>query len=75
MNDNFPDDPLYDKKTFFLEKKTCFVIHTRGNPTYSSILKVMTYLNDNSLVLTNSINFLYVPKGVLPENELLKNRK
>jgi len=69
MNDNFPDDPLYEKKKkiiFRKRKNNFFVIHTRGNPTYSSILKVTTYLNDNSLVLTNSINFLYVPKGVLP---------
>ena len=48
-----------------------FFFHTRGNPTYSSILKVTTYLNDNCLVLTNSIKFLYVPNGVLPKNKLI----
>ena len=36
---------------------------------YSSILKVITYLNDSSLALTNSTNLLYVPIGVLPKNE------
>jgi len=68
MNDNFQDDPLHEKKQILFKKKTSF-FYTRGNPTYSSILKVITYLNDNSLALTNSINFLYVPKGVLPGNE------
>ena len=64
MNDNFLDDPLL-RKYFFRQTKTCFY-HTRGKPTYSSILKVTTYLNDNCLIFTNSINFLYVSKGVLP---------
>ncbi len=44
------------KIELFIKKKQFFP--TRGNPTYSSILKVTTYLNDNSLDLTNSINFL-----------------
>jgi hypothetical protein len=43
---------------FIKKKKKKQFFPTRGNPTYSSILKVTTYLNDNSLDLTNSINFL-----------------
>jgi len=64
MNDNSLDAPK--QTSFFSNNKIENYSFTFGNPTYSSILKVTTYLNDNSLALTNSINFLYVPIGVLP---------
>lgn len=57
------------KRICFESDKSFFFIHTLGNPTYSSILNVTTYLKDNSLALTNSTNFLYVPNGVLPDSE------
>jgi len=49
MNDNFQDDPLYYKNKSSARKTRKIFVHTRGNPTYSSILKVTTYLNDNCL--------------------------
>ena len=40
------------------------------SPTYSSMLNVLTYLNDSLPCLQYSTNNLYVPTGVLPVKHL-----